>query len=122
RKDHLVYPKPTLDMLRIRSKTMRDSHSEQDVASAASSIDLFTLQQSDPAAEQEADQAANQVCLSYRSPVVQCQATSPIGQKRNLSDGGFDFGPTSPLELVEHALHGSNGKGNPMDGTTKSFM
>lgn len=109
-------------MLRIRSKTMRDSHSEQDVVSAASSIDLFTLQQSDPAAEQEADQAANQVCLSYRSPVVQCQATSPIGQKRTLPDARFYFGPTSQLELLEHALLGSNGKGHPIDETTKNFM
>lgn len=109
-------------MLRIRSKTMRDSHSEQDVISAASSLVTPRLQQSDPAAEQEADQAAKQVCLSYRSPVVQRQPISPIGQNRSLSGASFDFGPSSQLEQVEHALYGSNGKGNPLDGTTKNFM
>ena len=109
-------------MLRIPSKTMHDYHSEQETISAASAFITSTLYQSDLAAEQEADQAAIQVCQKYRSPVVQRQPLSSTGQTRSLPDANLPFGANSRLELVEQALHSSQGRGNPLDGATRNFM
>lgn len=109
-------------MLRIPSKTMHDSHSEQETISAASSFITYTLHPSEHAAEQEAEQAAIQVCQKYRSPVVQRQPAAPIDRFRDLSGSSQPFGSHVGLALVEKALHSSQGRGNPLDGATRNFM